>query len=172
MEAPSFVSRPRGRKGPRQPEVGGRLSLCDLQTHCTALGGREGNWAKGKGQVLWRARADLQTTWGAGTDPRPCSTVRTPEVDKEALEKFDKALKALPMHIRLAFNPTQLEGEHPGPAPSPGQEATRPRTSSSHGDPQLPRPPRRRGWGDYRPPGHSLDETVIYEVLCLLHKVR
>ncbi|KAM7238330.1 hypothetical protein CapIbe_009850 [Capra ibex] len=37
--------------------------------------------------------------------------VRTPEVDKEALEKFDKALKALPMHIRLAFNPTQLEGQ-------------------------------------------------------------
>nr|APQ30587.1 beta-lactoglobulin [Bubalus bubalis] len=35
--------------------------------------------------------------------------VRTPEVDDEALEKFDKALKALPMHIRLSFNPTQLE---------------------------------------------------------------
>lgn len=65
VEAPSFVSRPRGRKGPGQPEVGGRLSLCDLQTHCTALGGREGNWAKGKGQVLWRARADLQTTLGS-----------------------------------------------------------------------------------------------------------
>ncbi|ELR61649.1 beta-lactoglobulin [Bos mutus] len=37
--------------------------------------------------------------------------VRTPEVDDEALEKFDKALKALPMHIRLSFNPTQLEGQ-------------------------------------------------------------
>ncbi|XP_052504248.1 beta-lactoglobulin [Budorcas taxicolor] len=37
--------------------------------------------------------------------------VRTPEVDNEALEKFDKALKALPMHIRLAFNPTQLEDD-------------------------------------------------------------
>ncbi|CAN0517018.1 unnamed protein product [Rangifer tarandus platyrhynchus] len=35
--------------------------------------------------------------------------VRTPEVDDEAMEKFDKALKALPMHIRLSFNPTQLE---------------------------------------------------------------
>ncbi|KAJ1077715.1 hypothetical protein K5549_011042 [Capra hircus] len=40
--------------------------------------------------------------------------VRTPEVDKEALEKFDKALKALPMHIRLAFNPTQLEAKTGG----------------------------------------------------------
>uniref|UniRef100_A0A3Q1LYE8 Progestagen-associated endometrial protein n=1 Tax=Bos taurus TaxID=9913 RepID=A0A3Q1LYE8_BOVIN len=38
--------------------------------------------------------------------------VRTPEVDDEALEKFDKALKALPMHIRLSFNPTQLEATH------------------------------------------------------------
>ncbi|KAF4016795.1 hypothetical protein G4228_008464 [Cervus hanglu yarkandensis] len=46
--------------------------------------------------------------------------VRTPEVDNEAMEKFDKALKALPMHIRLSFNPTQLEGEHPGPALPPG----------------------------------------------------
>lgn len=36
------------------------------------------------------------------------------------MEKFDKALKALPMHIRLSFNPTQLEGEHPGPALPPG----------------------------------------------------
>ncbi|XP_061289991.1 beta-lactoglobulin isoform X1 [Bos javanicus] len=44
--------------------------------------------------------------------------VRTPEVDDEALEKFDKALKALPMHIRLSFNPTQLEA--PCPFQSPG----------------------------------------------------
>uniref|UniRef100_A0A8C6DEU5 Lipocalin/cytosolic fatty-acid binding domain-containing protein n=1 Tax=Moschus moschiferus TaxID=68415 RepID=A0A8C6DEU5_MOSMO len=38
--------------------------------------------------------------------------VRTPEVDGEAMEKFDKALEALPMHIWLSFNPTQLEATH------------------------------------------------------------
>uniref|UniRef100_A0A8C6DIC7 Lipocalin/cytosolic fatty-acid binding domain-containing protein n=1 Tax=Moschus moschiferus TaxID=68415 RepID=A0A8C6DIC7_MOSMO len=37
--------------------------------------------------------------------------VRTPEVDGEAMEKFDKALEALPMHIWLSFNPTQLEDD-------------------------------------------------------------
>nr|3KZA_A Chain A, Beta-lactoglobulin [synthetic construct]3KZA_B Chain B, Beta-lactoglobulin [synthetic construct] len=34
--------------------------------------------------------------------------VRTQMVDDEALEKFDKALQPLPMHIRLSFNPTRM----------------------------------------------------------------
>uniref|UniRef100_A0A3Q1M701 Progestagen-associated endometrial protein n=2 Tax=Bos TaxID=9903 RepID=A0A3Q1M701_BOVIN len=51
--------------------------------------------------------------------------VRTPEVDDEALEKFDKALKALPMHIRLSFNPTQLE--EPGSLGPSGDRRCHPR---------------------------------------------
>uniref|UniRef100_A0A8B9Y8G5 Lipocalin/cytosolic fatty-acid binding domain-containing protein n=1 Tax=Bos mutus grunniens TaxID=30521 RepID=A0A8B9Y8G5_BOSMU len=53
--------------------------------------------------------------------------VRTPEVDDEALEKFDKALKALPMHIRLSFNPTQLE--EPGSLGPSGDRRCHPRLS-------------------------------------------
>ncbi|XP_040487294.1 beta-lactoglobulin-1-like [Ursus maritimus] len=34
---------------------------------------------------------------------------RTLKVDNEVMEKFDRALKTLPMHIRLFFNPTQVE---------------------------------------------------------------
>ncbi|EFB22693.1 hypothetical protein PANDA_014065, partial [Ailuropoda melanoleuca] len=34
---------------------------------------------------------------------------RTLKVDNEVMEKFDRALKALPVHIRLFSNPTQVE---------------------------------------------------------------
>ncbi|XP_007459088.1 PREDICTED: beta-lactoglobulin-1/B-like [Lipotes vexillifer] len=35
---------------------------------------------------------------------------RTPQVDDGVMEKFNSAIKPLPMHIRLSFSPTQLEG--------------------------------------------------------------
>ncbi|XP_059957910.1 beta-lactoglobulin-1/B-like [Mesoplodon densirostris] len=35
---------------------------------------------------------------------------RTLQVDDEVMEKFNRAIKHLPMHIRLSFSPTQLEG--------------------------------------------------------------
>ncbi|XP_026961772.1 beta-lactoglobulin-like [Sagmatias obliquidens] len=34
---------------------------------------------------------------------------RTLQVDDGVMEKFNKAIKPLPMHIRLSFSPTQLE---------------------------------------------------------------
>uniref|UniRef100_A0A8C0LZR3 Lipocalin/cytosolic fatty-acid binding domain-containing protein n=1 Tax=Canis lupus familiaris TaxID=9615 RepID=A0A8C0LZR3_CANLF len=39
---------------------------------------------------------------------------RTLEVDNEVMEKFNRALKTLPVHMQL-LNPTQAEGEHPTP---------------------------------------------------------
>eukprot|EP00069_Balaena_mysticetus_P010985 bmy_20940T0 len=38
---------------------------------------------------------------------------RTLQVDDEVMEKFNRAIKPLPMHIRLSFSPTQLEAPCP-----------------------------------------------------------
>uniref|UniRef100_A0A8C0CKZ6 Lipocalin/cytosolic fatty-acid binding domain-containing protein n=1 Tax=Balaenoptera musculus TaxID=9771 RepID=A0A8C0CKZ6_BALMU len=36
---------------------------------------------------------------------------RTLQADNEVMEKFNRAVKPLPMHIRLSFKPTQLEAQ-------------------------------------------------------------
>ncbi|XP_039075593.1 beta-lactoglobulin-3-like [Hyaena hyaena] len=37
---------------------------------------------------------------------------RTLKADNEVMEKFNRALQTLPVHIRLFFDPTQVEGDH------------------------------------------------------------
>lgn len=56
---------PGGGRDPDSQRWGAGFPPVTLQTHCIALGGRGGNWAKGEGQVCWRPRADLQTTLGS-----------------------------------------------------------------------------------------------------------
>ena len=62
VESPGRVSWPRGRRGPRQPEVGSRLSPCDAADppHCPGRKGRELGQG-GRAGVL-EAKADLHTT--------------------------------------------------------------------------------------------------------------
>ncbi|XP_066896434.1 glycodelin isoform X1 [Kogia breviceps] len=71
---------------------------------------------------------------------------RTLQVDDEVMEKFNRAIKPLSMHIWLSFSPTQLEGEPPGPTPAPWAEATSPRGRLPPLlSPVLPRAPGRKG---------------------------
>lgn len=63
-------------------------------------------WGEREGTGTLEPKTDLS--------PHPTPTARTLEVDNEVMEKFNRALKTLPVHMQL-LNPTQAEGEHPTP---------------------------------------------------------
>ncbi|XP_030890689.1 beta-lactoglobulin-2-like isoform X2 [Leptonychotes weddellii] len=62
------------------------------------------------------------------------SLARTLKVDNQVMEKFNRALETLPVHIWLFFNPTQVEGDH--------RHSPRPHLHSAWGSPtRQPRAP-------------------------------
>ena len=155
-----------GRRRPRHPE-GGAFPLTAVQTPTAVLWEEEeGNGPSGEG----RGAEPCRPRWGGGAGPSasPSSggevgvppgtdtspTARTLQVGDEVMEKFNRAIKPLPMHIRLSFKPAQLEGELPGPAPAPWAESHQPRGRLPPVvSPILPRAPGRKGVEAQRPRG-------------------
>lgn len=145
MEAPGRVSRPRGRRGPRQPEVGGGLSPCDPANplHCPGRkrrglgqGGRAGALESKGRPADHPGEQGLTPVLAPQSGPRRWTT--RPWRNSTKPSRPCPCTSGSPSTRRSWRVSTQAP-----PRPAPGAGSHPARDTPSHGDSQLPRPPGR-----------------------------